>query len=82
MIPDEYIELKRKKFNITKFKQTIRSLLYLGICTRSDIQLAVNKASRKSNKPTYEDWNNLLKVFRYLIVNLWSKIYKEYSIQH
>jgi len=51
---------------LTKYKQTIGSLMYLGLCTRPDILFTVNKASRKSKNPSYEGWFNLLKVFRYL----------------
>ena len=66
MIPENIEELRNKNFNITKYKQAIGSLMYLGLCTRPDILFTVNKASRKSKNPTYEDWFNLLKVFRYL----------------
>jgi len=55
IIPDEYPELKGKKFNITEFKQAIESLLYLKIYTLSDILFVVNEASPKSDKPTNED---------------------------
>ena len=44
-------------------------MLYLALSTRPDILYSVSKASRKSEKPTYEDWYNLLKVFRYLKKN-------------
>jgi len=40
--------------------------MYLGLCTRPDILFTVIKAYRKSKNPTYEDWFNLHKVFRYL----------------
>ena len=34
---------------------------------RLDIKFATNKASRKKNQnPTYEDWMNVIKIFRYL----------------
>jgi len=39
------------------------SLLYLAICTRPDILYAVSIASRKSSKPTLEDWSNVLKIY-------------------
>ena len=41
-------------------------MLYLAISTRPDILFSVSKASRKSDNPTYEDWYNVLKIFRYL----------------
>ena len=44
-------------------------MLYLSLSTRPDIFYSVSKASRKSEKPTHEDWYNLLKVFRYLKKN-------------
>jgi len=34
--------------------------------TRPDILFATSKASRKNKDPTYEDWINVLKIFRYL----------------
>jgi len=68
-IPIEYKELRNKYFNPTRYKQAIGSLLYLALSTRPDILYSVSKASRKSEKPTYEDWYNLLKVFRYLKKN-------------
>ena len=64
--PIESIELRSKKFNVTKYKQAIGSLLYLAISTRPDILFSVSKSSRKSDNPTYEDWYNVLKIFRYL----------------
>jgi len=66
MIPEENEELRKRKFNITKYQQAIGSLLYLAICTRPDILFPVNKASRKAKDPNYEDWYNVIKIFRYL----------------
>jgi len=65
-IPVENTILRKKKFNVTKYKQAIGSLLYLAISTRPDILFSVSKASRKSDNPTFEDWYNVLKIFRYL----------------
>ena len=65
-IPIENNILKSKKFNPTKYKQVIGSLLYLAISTRPDILFSVSRASRKSKDPTYEDWYNVIKIFRYL----------------
>eukprot|EP00833_Pecoramyces_ruminatium_P000880 jgi/Orpsp1_1/1174912/evm.model.c7180000051932.1 len=65
-IPIENKILRCKKFNSTKYRQAIGSLLYLAISTRPDILFSVSKASRKSKDPTYEDWYNVLKIFRYL----------------
>jgi len=66
MIPEDIEELKNKSFNVTKYKQAIGSLMYLELCTRPDILFTINKTSRKSKNPTYEEWFNLLKIFRYL----------------
>jgi len=54
------------KFNLTKYQQAVGSLLYLAICTRPDILFSFSKASRKSENPTFEDWMNVLKIFKYL----------------
>ncbi len=65
-IPVENEELRKMKFNSTKYRQAIGSLLYLAISTRPDILFSVSKASRNSQNPNYEDWYNVLKIFRYL----------------
>eukprot|EP00833_Pecoramyces_ruminatium_P015872 jgi/Orpsp1_1/1189904/evm.model.d7180000075388.1 len=65
-IPNEIKDLKNKKFNSTIYKQAIGSLLYLAINTRPDILFSVSKAASKNENPTYEEWNNVLKIFRYL----------------
>jgi len=65
-IPTESNELRSRKFNVTKYKQAIGSVLYLVISTRPDILFSVSKASRRSDNPTYEDWYNVLKIFKYL----------------
>jgi len=67
--------LRTKKFNETKYRSAIGSLLYLAICTRPDILFAVSRASRKSTDPNLEDWMNVLKIFRYL------KYTKNYGIK-
>ena len=65
-IPNEIKELRNKKFNSTTYKQAIGSLLYLAINTRPDILFSVSKAASKNENPSYEDWNNVLKIFKYL----------------
>ena len=65
-IPIESTDLSSRKFNVTKYKQDIGSLLYLAISTRPDILFSVSKASKKSDNPTYEDWYKVLKIFKYL----------------
>jgi len=67
LIPVENNKLKCIKFNETKYRSVIGNLLYLAICTRPDILFAVSRAARKSNNPNLEDWNNVLKIFRYLM---------------
>ena len=67
LIPVENNKLKCIKFNETKYRSAIGNLLYLAICTRPDILFAVSRAARKSNNPNLEDWNNVLKIFRYLM---------------
>lgn len=66
MVPETNEEYRKKPFDETKYRQAIGSLLYLGICTRPDILFYVSKASRKSHNPNYEDWLNVIKIFRYL----------------
>ena len=65
-IPIESTDLSSRKFNVTKYKQDIGSLLYLAISTRPDILFSISKASKKSDNFTYEDWYNVLKIFIYL----------------
>jgi len=58
--------LRKRNFDNTKYRQAIGSLLYLAIITRPDILFSVSKASRKCENPYYEDWFNVLRIFRYL----------------
>jgi len=59
-------KLSKKKFNQKLYMKAVGCLLYLAIGTRPDIMFATSKASRKNQDPTYEDWFNVLKIFRYL----------------
>ena len=52
--------------NETEYRGAIGSLLYLAICTRPDILFAVSKAARKAKEPTMKDWNNVMKILKYL----------------
>jgi len=63
-IQDE--ELRKRSFDPKKYMQAVGSLLYLAMGTRPDILFATSKASRKNRNPTYEDWINVIKIFRYL----------------
>jgi len=46
--------------------QAVGSLLYFSMGTRFDIMFATCKASRRNQNSTYEDWINVLKIFKYL----------------
>ena len=59
-------KLRNIKFNQTTYRSAIGNLLYIAICTRHDIPFSVNKAARKSNNPNMEDWNNVVRILRYL----------------
>jgi len=66
MINIENKKLKNRKFNPKVYMQAVGCLLYLAMGTRPDIMFATSKASRKNKNPTYEDWINVLKIFKYL----------------
>jgi len=66
MINIENKKLKNRKFNPKVYMQAVGCLLYLAMGTRPDIMFATSKASRKNENPTYEDWINVLKIFKYL----------------
>lgn len=55
----------------------------MAICTRPDILFAVSRASRNSNNPNYEDWESVLKIFRYIksTANYGIKFTKNTSIE-
>ena len=63
---DNTISENNKPFNKTIYKSAIGSLIYLSKCTRPDIAFSVNKAARKSEKPTISDWNKITNIFRYI----------------
>ena len=62
---EDYI-LRKRKFNETQYRGAIGNLLYLAISTRPDILFAVSKAARKNKNPTEEDWENVMRIFKYL----------------
>jgi len=66
---EENKKLKNKLFDAKKYMQAVGSLLYLAMGTRPDILFVVSKASRKNKNPIYEDWNNVIKIFKYLKKN-------------
>jgi len=66
MTPIENEDLRKVKVDETKYRSIIWNLLYLSICTRPDIIFSVSKAARRAKEPNMEDWNNLMRILRYL----------------
>jgi len=66
LIPSENEELRKIKVDQTKYRSAIGNLLYLSICTRPDIIYPISKAAQKSKDPNLEDWQNVLKIIKYL----------------
>ena len=66
MKPTENKKLRKIKFDPTIYRSAIGNLLYLAICTRHDILFSVSKSDRKSANPAMEDWENILKISKYL----------------
>lgn len=50
-----------------KYRKLIGMLLYLTTNTRPDIAAAVSILSKKVEKPTFADWNELKRVVRYIM---------------
>ena len=48
------------------YRQAIGCLLYLSLCTRPDIALAVQKLAKVVQNPARKHWNLAKRVFRYL----------------
>lgn len=48
------------------YQKIIGQLLYLSVNSRPDISASVSILSRKVNSPTKTDWNELMRVLRYL----------------
>ena len=48
------------------YREAIGSLLYLASATRPDITYAVNVLSRTQVNPSFRDWEDVKRVFRYL----------------
>jgi len=67
--------MKISHFDPTTYRAAVGSLLYLAINTRPDILFAINQASRHSQKPTTQDWQNVVNVFNYLKGNPHYEIY-------
>ena len=64
--PVENMSLRKKTFDSTAYRSAFGNLLYLAICTRPDILLSVSRAAKRNDKPTYEDWENVIRILRYL----------------
>jgi len=64
--PIEDSNLRKKKCNETLYRSAVGNLIYLAISTRPDIMFAVSKAARKNKNPTMEDWNNIIRILKYL----------------
>jgi len=81
--PRENEKLRKEKFNETIYRSAIGNLLYLAICTRPDILFGVTRAARQAHQPTLEDWENVLKIFRYLkgSINYGIKVEKNMNLK-
>ena len=65
--PDDDETLKKTASLVNfKFREAVGSLLYLANVTRPDILYAVNVLSRHQINPTENEWNMVMRVFRYL----------------
>jgi len=51
---------------LKSYQEAIGSLLYLSTCTRPDISMAVNSASRFLKDPKAHHWGAVQRIFRYL----------------
>ena len=52
--------------NNTKYRSLIGALMYIAVNTRPDIANSVSILCRKVEKPTQADWNEVVRVVRYL----------------
>ena len=57
--------LNDKKLTLL-YQQMVGSLMHLAVMTRPDICTAVNKVSRKSHNPNFDDLDQVYKIFHYL----------------
>lgn len=53
-------------FNQTKYLELVGSLIYASVISRPDIAFAVGKAGRYMSNPKEIDWNNGLRILKYL----------------
>jgi len=66
MTPIENEDLRKVKVDETKYRSIIGNLLYLSICTKPNIIFSVSKEARRAKEPNMEDWNNVMRILRYL----------------
>jgi len=53
-------------FNETIYRSAIGNLLYLPVCTRPDILFLYADQREKIKNPTFENWYNVIRIFKYL----------------
>lgn len=52
--------------DITRYREAVRSLIYLTVCTRPDLSFVVSKLSQYFHEPTEQHWIVVKHVLRYL----------------
>jgi len=57
---------RNENFILNSNNKKQKKLLYLSICIRPDIISLISKAARRSKEPNMEDWNNVMRILRYL----------------
>ena len=64
----EYLPARAAKGDpsMNLFQSLVGSLLWTARCTRPDIFFAVHKATRRTPKPTLQDWKTAKPILRYL----------------
>ena len=59
---DDHIDVS----SMVPYCEAVGSLMYLAAATRPDIAFAINKAARLLDRTAEMDWNNIIRIFRYL----------------
>jgi hypothetical protein len=57
---------EQERMKLVEYRSMIGALLYLSICTRPDISLAVSKLARYVTNPGEEHFTGVKRIFRYL----------------
>ena len=52
------------------YREAVGSLMYLAVATRPDIAYAVSIVSQKLENPKESDWNNVKRIFKYIVGTL------------